>query len=58
MSLKTLIWFGMFIGSAAGGYVPTIWGADTISFSSLFGSLIGGIVGIWAAYKLHQMIEG
>ncbi len=58
MSLKSLIWIGMGLGSFVGGYVPSLWGADMISFSGLFGSFIGGFVGIWGAYKLHQMIEG
>lgn len=58
MSLKKLIWIGMLFGSVAGGYVPTLWGADMLSFSSLFGSFIGSFVGIWAAYKLNQVIDG
>lgn len=58
MELKKLIWIGMLLGSCVGGYVPTMWGAEMISFSSLFGSFIGSFVGIWAAYKLNQMIEG
>ena len=58
MTPKSLIWFGMLVGSTVGGYVPTLWGADLISFSGLFGSFIGSLVGIWAAYKLYRMIDG
>lgn len=58
MNLKKLIWLGMLFGSFVGGYVPTMWGADVISLSSLLGSFIGSFVGIWAAYKLNQMIDG
>lgn len=57
MNLKKLIWIGMLFGSFVGGYVPTMWGAEMISFSSLFGSFIGSFVGIWAAYKLNQMMD-
>lgn len=58
MNPKTLVWLGLGVGSTVGGYVPTLWGGDLISFSGLFGSFIGGMVGIWAAYKLNQMIDG
>ena len=58
MTPKSLVWFGMFVGSAVGGYVPTFWGADLFSFSGLFGSFVGSLVGVWAAYKLYQMIDG
>ena len=58
MNPKTLVWLGLGIGSTVGGYVPALWGGDVISFSGLFGSFIGGMVGIWAAYKLNQRIDG
>lgn len=55
MSPKTLIWIGIFVGGTIGGYVPTLWGADLFSFSSIIGNTIGGIAGIWAGWKLSQM---
>lgn len=57
MSLKSLVWIGFSLGSFVGGYVPTLWDADMISFAGLLGSFIGGIAGIWGGYKLHQMID-
>ena len=48
----SLIWIGMFIGSTLGGFVPLLWGADLLSFSSLIGSAVGGGLGIWAGYKV------
>ena len=57
MSTKTWIWIGVFIGSTAGSYVPNLWGADFLSMSSIFGSTIGGIVGIWLGFKIGQMIN-
>jgi hypothetical protein len=52
MSRKSMIMFGMVIGAMAGGYAPTLLGADTFSAVSLLGSTAGGILGIWLAYKL------
>jgi phage tail tape-measure protein len=43
---------GMFVGSCAGGYAATLFGADAISFAVVLGSTAGGILGIWLAYKL------
>jgi len=52
MNKKTLIWIGLFIGSAIGGYLPALWGASVFSLSSVLGSAIGGIGGIWLGFKM------
>jgi hypothetical protein len=52
MSRKKFIMIGMVIGSIAGGYAPVLLGIDSI-FVSLVGSVIGGFLGIWGAYKLY-----
>ena len=52
MSRKSMIMFGMIAGSFAGGYGATLIGCHGISFGSLIGSTIGGLIGIWAAVKL------
>ena len=49
-----LIWLGMFVGSTIGGFVPMLWGAEALSLSAVFGSAIGGILGIWAGYRLGR----
>ena len=54
MSRKTLIWVGLTIGSAIGGYLPVLWGGDVISFSSVVLSAAGGIVGIWLGYRFGE----
>jgi hypothetical protein len=51
---KKLIWIGMFIGSTIGNMLPLLWGGDAISVSGVLLSLVGGIVGIWAGYRLGQ----
>jgi hypothetical protein len=56
MSSKTLIWIGAAIGGFIGGYVPTLFGAGDISFSAIIGSMVGGLIGIWGAYKLTKIL--
>lgn len=51
---KKLIWLGVFLGSTIGSYVPTLWGADLLSISSLFWGAIGGILGIWFGYRIGR----
>jgi hypothetical protein len=51
---KKIIYIGMLVGSIAGGYIPVLWGAGIFSVTSvLFGGL-GGIAGIWIAYRLSR----
>jgi hypothetical protein len=54
MSKKTLIWIGLTVGSAVGGYLPALWGGDLISFSSVILSTAGGVVGIWLGYRFGE----
>ena len=54
MSTKTLVFLGMIIGSTIGGYIPTLFGADLISYTSVLFSGIGGILGVWIGYKLSN----
>ncbi len=46
-----LIWLGMFVGSAIGSYIPLIWGGSVFSLSSVLLSAVGGIIGIWLAFR-------
>lgn len=43
---------GMTVGSLIGGYVPMLWGADLLSVSSVLGNAVGGLLGIWIAFKM------
>lgn len=54
MNPKSLIWIGVFVGGAIGGYVPVIFGADLFSMWSIVGNTIGALVGIWAGFKASQ----
>jgi hypothetical protein len=46
--------FAMVIGSCAGGYAATMFGADAILFASLIGSSVGGVF----AYGLRLILPG
>jgi phage tail tape-measure protein len=46
-----MIMLGMVVGSVAGGYIPSLFGSVDLMIS-LLGSTIGGILGIWIAFKL------
>lgn len=54
MSRRFLVLLGMTIGSIAGGYIPVLFGADLLSFTSIICNAIGGLVGIWISYKLTE----
>jgi uncharacterized membrane protein YeaQ/YmgE (transglycosylase-associated protein family) len=56
MTPKTLIYIFLLIGSIAGGWIPTLWGAGALSFQSLLGGFVGALLGIWAGYKLGRYI--
>jgi len=58
MGSKTVIYIFLTIGSFVGGWVPTLWGASAFGIASVLGGLIGGGLGIWAGFKLGQMIGG
>lgn len=54
MDSKKMIWLGMIVGSAAGGYVPLMWGGSAFSFSSIVLAAVGGFLGIWFGYKISN----
>lgn len=54
MDSKPLVWIGMFVGSTVGGFIPSIWGAGLISFSSIILTGVGGIIGIILGFKMSQ----
>jgi hypothetical protein len=53
---KTLVWIGVFAGSALGGYVPSLFGAEMFSMWGLLGSTVGGIAGVFAGLKLGDSL--
>jgi hypothetical protein len=53
MSRKA-IWLGMIIGSTIGGCVPGLWHAGLFSIWSIVLSTVGGLAGIWVAYRMDR----
>lgn len=54
MNAKALVMIGMVAGSALGGWVPCLWGADPFSLWSVTLGMVGGFAGIWAGYRLSR----
>jgi hypothetical protein len=52
METKTLVWIGSIVGGTVGSFIPMLWGAGVLSFSSILWSGIGGIAGIYAGFKI------
>ena len=52
MDSKKLTYLFMSLGGALGGYVPSLWGDNYFSFSSVLFGAIGSMVGIYIAFKL------
>ena len=51
MNGKSLIYLCGTIGSVAGGYLPTLWGASSFSGTSILLGTVGGIAGAVMAYR-------
>ena len=47
-----MLMIGMAIGSSVGSAVPLLWGAGYLSLASVLFTLIGGLAGIWLAFKM------
>lgn len=55
MESKRIIYFGMLVGGALGGYIPILlWDAGYFSFSSIIFNAIGAILGIYITFKLTR----
>jgi uncharacterized membrane protein YeaQ/YmgE (transglycosylase-associated protein family) len=52
MPSRVSIWIALFIGSAIGGIIPELWGAEMLSYTSLILSGVGALVGLWIAIKM------
>lgn len=50
--MKGPTYVGGFVGSFVGSFIPAIWGAGQLSMASLLFFLLGGVAGVWLAYRL------
>ena len=54
MQSRPLIWIGLFVGSTIGSIIPNLWGAGMFSLSSILLGGLGGLVGIYAGFKMSD----
>ncbi len=55
LNSKFLIMVGLTVGSTLGSSVPMLWGGGWLSMSSVLLGMIGGLIGIWAGYKISRL---
>lgn len=51
---KCPTYVGATVGSIAASFIPELWGAGQFSLWSVLFFMIGGIVGVWVAYRLFS----
>ena len=54
MASKSFIWFGAIVGSSIGGVLPMFFGGDMFGMAAIIWSTVGGILGIWIAFKIGE----
>ena len=47
-----MTWMGAIVGGIAGGYIPVLFGAETLSLASLVGNTVGGVIGVFIGYRI------
>ena len=52
--MRSSIWIGILVGSTIGGLIPGLWGDGMLSYSSVFLSGVGALVGLWIGFKLSN----
>ena len=51
---RKLIWLGAIVGSTLGGCASMLWHASAFSLSSIVLSVVGGVAGIWLAFRMTR----
>jgi hypothetical protein len=54
MNSKALIMIGLVVGSTLGSSAPSLWGAGGLSMASVLFGAMGGLLGIWAGFKISR----
>ena len=54
---RKFIWAGLIVGSAAGNFVPLLWGGSAMSMSGMLFAFLGGMVGIGVGYKAGNWLQ-
>lgn len=56
MNSNKITWIFVAVFGTIGGFIPLLWGETAFSFSSLIFNGIGGIFGIWLAYRIKKLM--
>ena len=51
---KKIYYIASTVGTFAGGYIPTFFGADGLSIWSILGGGVGGVMAIIVVYRLSN----
>ena len=51
---KVVMYIIIGVTTTVGAWVPTLFGSSMFDISSIFGSVVGGFVGIYVFWKLRQ----
>lgn len=54
MSQRSLNMLGVTIGGTLGAFMPGLWGAGDLSGWSILTTMLGGLLGLFAAIKLSS----
>lgn len=54
MNTKQVFMTGTIVGTFVGGLVPLLWGDSYLSFASVLFTALGGIAGLYVAYKISR----
>ncbi len=55
--MKRAVWGGVIVGSLLGGWIPTLFGADSISMATVVGSTVGSVVcaiAVWSVARQYR----
>jgi hypothetical protein len=52
MNQRSLYYLGAGIGGTAASFIPALWGGSLLGGWSIILSGVGGLAGIWLAYRL------
>ena len=50
------IYLGLIVGSLGGGYLPTAWGGEMMSWEGFVLSMVGAVLGIFGGYHLGKLM--
>ena len=49
---RRVVWLFVVVGSTLGGLAPEAWGGSAFGLASLALGSLGGMAGVWAAFRL------